>query len=244
MLHFATAPRHFGLEHISLMSKLKIVGYSLHTSGSEFVTFVSQSAAQFVDITSGRKVYFGQKLDSNATETSTSKIVTAGLVADDLKSTQIKQAMPRTVNYSGKTYDLFLNLSQGFPVCATNKEEKIIWKSVFSEITCDSSSASNITTNGRINILLATQPFGPRGTVDSQYIIKTKQMKNGTITTNYSTTPNNSLSMELEFEMPADGIVYAIWWPTCTSDTYLNDKTWQIKLDIPQCSTYERESVS
>ena len=216
-----------------------------HISGCEFATYDDNATAnQNSVITNGRKVYFSQRKNTSIAETSTSKLVTAGLVSDNMKSTDIKQTEKRIYNYAGKSYTLNLNLCQGLPICAASAGENIVWKPVFSDITCESSANSYITKNGKVNILLATQPFGARGTVSSSYIIKTKDMKEGKVTTNYTTTPENSLTTTLEFEMPTDGIVYAIWWPTCTNDTYRNDKNWQIKLDIANCNTYTRETVA
>ena len=181
-----------------------------------------------------------QRSPTQAYEISTSKWKTAGLVSDSLASSRIKQSTSRIASYGSKNYDLNLNLCQGLPICVAKEGETISWKPVFSDVTCASSASSYITTNGKINILLSTEPFGARGAIDSKYIIKTLDMESGAVTTNYTTTPEGSLTTTLKFNMPKDGVVYAIWWPTCTSSTYRDNYDWQVKLDIANSNTFDR----
>ena len=167
-------------------------------------------------------------------ETRTTYHTTAGIVGL-YDSDKIHQFKPQKVELNNKQYDLDLNLVNGFALCAANENDRITWEPVFSNVK---TSDSRITTNGKINIMLAYEPFGDAGAVSPSKIIKTKAMEDGTITNNWTTTPDGSLTTKLEWTMNEDGIVYVIWWPTCTDDDAKENSSWEIMLDIDKCKTY------
>ena len=162
-------------------------------------------------------------------KTDTTPVVTAGIVNKNYDSKHIfqsgtlfSQIVDGNVFETGQ-----LNLCNGLPIFAANKDDTIEWSPEFID-----TYSNGVASDFELNISLSTEPFGEGNTVSSNDKLI---IFDGQTTATPLTTTDKTCKMK--FTMPQSGIIYMKWWPT---DTSIQSSNWEASLNLVDCSTYKR----
>lgn len=122
-------------------------------------------------------------------------------------------------------------LNQGFQLIGSKAADTVTWEPEFNYTHVHNGTSTYTDNTHEVDVYFSNGPFTDDTTTSN--LIKVKV---GTDTTlkDYVTTTDRKC--KVEFEMPADGIVYVKWIPH-NAGTYLNSD-WIVTLDLTKCNTY------
>ncbi len=128
-------------------------------------------------------------------------------------------------------------LNEGFVLGYAKAGDEIEWEPVFTEINYDD-HFTPLTDGTQVCVMISTSPFTDAITTSDGSPLITTTNENGNQsdrnkTTNYKT--------KLKWTMPKDGWMYVKWMPDLSvAIDDVKNHTWNIGLDLTQCSTYSR----
>ena len=165
---------------------------------------------------------------TNQTTANNHKIPTLGLLPTTYKANQIYQYYDDLKDDEG---NLVPNqkLNNGMPLCLVEEGEVVSWDAVFSKCQVD-----GYTTEQEVKLVLSYGPFENGTNVNNanNYV-----NIDGFITG--STFPiTTDKKCKIKFTADRKGYVYIKWYPNLTSNTDIDDRGWEVTLDIENCNTY------
>ena len=165
----------------------------------------------------------------NNSDTQSSSVPTIGLLSKSYESKNLYQTAENFSQVVDKTkYETTSKpiLTDGFILFAANKDDKMTWSPAFKN-----SKKGDTEDKGNIRLYLSVGGFGDNVTLKSgSTLIKDKANENR----DYFVIKD--LAGKIQFEMPANGIVYAKW----CHDVIPSSGNWEITLDLEKCGTYKR----
>ena len=155
------------------------------------------------------------------------------------KSNSILQDDTGIVQFlDGKEYKINApKLNEGFVLGYAKSGDEIEWEPVFTEINYDD-HFTPLTDGTQVCVMISTSPFTDTITTSDGAALITTTNENGNQsdrnkTTNYKT--------KLKWIMPKDGWIYVKWMPDLSvAIDDVKNHTWNIALDLTQCSTFSR----
>lgn len=174
-------------------------------------------------------VTFSNNKLANPPTTNNHTIPSIGLIGNRIAANAIYQ-YTSLLDSDGESVDR-LTLEKGMPLIKVKEDEIVEWEPVFSLCSVD-----GMTTAPEIKVALSYKPFvdgikTSTGVQDLKDYVKIEGYERG----DFPITTDKKV--KLKFEADKNGYIYVKYFPNI-SDSDLDSKFWEVKLDINNCNTY------
>ena len=165
--------------------------------------------------------------NTNTGTTNNADIPTLGLVGN-ISADAIYQYQDLSDNKGNKIQKL--KLQEGVPLFDVKENDKVEWEGIFSDC-----HISGITGQKEVRVRFSYEPYyDKRSVTDNNNIVKVDSGDSK----NLDSVTTTDRKVKISFKAPRDGIIFCKWCPDA-SDSDLDSKYWEAKLDIDSCNTYK-----